>query len=407
MTFFTAPHAGTPLRPLMRLTAALALLASAGAAQALDYSGYFRGGPGLTSKNTARACYHLNEGAGNGIAHGLNYRLGNECDIYGEFQLDQKYKTDGVDYSGTIMVNHYSNSTDNNGSGLNFEQLYAEASGLDVLPEASFWIGKRRGRRGDVHIVDWFFTDMKGVGAGVGGIGLGSGKLGVAWYKTDGDASATKPGNRFNVELLGVDSNPGGKANFFGTVTQGDFTGGTSGFGLSLRHDQAKLAGTPISNTLWLQMATGSTSLESNFGDLTRKQSAKSFRIVESINWQVGRFGGQALALYGTSQDNAGKKTTATTLGGRVSYGVTKNFKMVAEAGTSQYKTDGLATARLNKVTIAPTLSINSDFWSRPELRLYVTSARWNSAAGNVTGVANLANKTSGTSAGAHVEWWF
>ena len=41
-----------------RLAAALALLSAARAAQALDYSGYFRGGPGLTSKNTARACYH-------------------------------------------------------------------------------------------------------------------------------------------------------------------------------------------------------------------------------------------------------------------------------------------------------------------------------------------------------------
>lgn len=395
------PHA------VSRLTAALALLAAAGAAQALDYSGYFRGGPGLTSKNTARACYHLHEGAGNGIAHGLNYRLGNECDIYGEFQLDQKYKTDAIEYSGSVMVTHYTNATDNNSSGLNFEQLFAEAKGFDVLPEASFWIGKRRGRRGDVHIVDWFFTDMKGVGAGVRGISAGSGKLGFAWYKTDGDTSATRPGNRLNVEVLEIDSNPGGKANLFATYTQGDFTGGTSGYGLSLRHDQAKLFGTSISNTLWLQAATGSTSLESNFGDLTRKASAKSFRIVESINWQTGAFGGQALALYGTSEDSNGKKTTATTIGGRVSYGLTKNFKLVSELGTSQYKTDGAATARLTKLTIAPTLSINSDFWSRPELRLYVTTARWNSAAGNVTGAANFANKTSGTSAGAQVEWWF
>lgn len=54
------------------------------------------------------------------------------------------------------MVTHYTNATDNNSSGLNFEQLCAEAKGFDVLPEASFWIGKRRGRRGGVHIVDWF-----------------------------------------------------------------------------------------------------------------------------------------------------------------------------------------------------------------------------------------------------------
>jgi len=392
---------------LTRLSAAVALLAATGAAHALDYSGYFRGGPGLTSKNTARACYHVNEGTGNGIAHGLNYRLGNECDIYGEFQIDQKYSKDGIDYSGTIMVTHYTNATDNDGSGFNFEQLYAEGRGFDVLPEATFWIGKQRGRRGDVHIVDWFFTDMKGVGAGVKGLSAASGKLGFAWYKTDGDASATRPGNRLNVEWLGLDSNPGGKANLFLTYTKGDFDGGTSGYGLSLRHDQSKLLGTSLSNTLWLQMASGSASLESNFGDLTRKSSAKSFRIVESINWQTGAFGGQAIALYGTSEDNTGKKTTATTLGGRVSYGLTKNFKLVSELGVSQYKPDGGDTARLTKLTIAPTLSINNEFWSRPELRLYVTTAKWNAAAGNVTGVPALAGKTRGTSAGAQVEWWF
>ncbi|WP_158219676.1 carbohydrate porin [Ideonella sp. A 288] len=386
---------------------AAVLLAVAGGAQATDFSGYFRGGPGLTKKNTSRACYHLNEGAGNSIARGLNYRLGNECDIYGEFQIDQNYSKDGIDYGGTVMVTHYTNATDNDGSGLNFEQLFAHAKGLDVLPEATFWIGKSRGRRGDVHIVDWFFTDMKGVGAGVKGISVGSGKLGMAWYKTDGDSSDTRPGNRLNLEVLGIDSNPGGKANLFFTLTKGDFSGGTSGLGLSLRHDQARLFGTSINNTLWVQAASGSTSLESNFGDLTRKSSAKSFRIVESINWQSGAFGGQALALVGTSEDNAGKRTTATTLGGRISYGVTRNFKMVVEAGASQYKTEGQSAARLSKVTIAPTLSINNEFWSRPELRLYVTTAKWNAAAGNVTGVAGFADKTSGTSAGAQVEWWF
>ena len=392
-------------RTLLSSAALLGLGAVSMSAQALDYSGYFRGGPGATKSGTARACYHLNDGAGNGIARGLNYRLGNECDIYGEFQIDQKYVKDGIEYSGTIMVNHYSNSTDQNGSGFNFEQLYAEAKGFDVMPEATFWVGKARGRRGDVHIVDWFFTDMKGVGAGVKGIGVGSGKLGFAWYKTDGDQ--TKPGNRLNVEVLGLNSNENGKANLFFTATKGQFDGGTGGFGASLRHDQSKLFGTGLSNTLWVQVATGSTSLESNFGDLTRKSSAKSLRIVESINWQSGAFGGQAIALLGSSEDNDGKKTTASTLGGRVSYGLSKNFKMVAEAGVSQYKPEGGETARLTKVTLAPTLSINSDFWSRPELRLYVTHGQWNKAAGNVTGQAGFADKTSGTSYGAQVEWWF
>jgi maltoporin len=386
-------------------TAVAALTVLPGAAFAADYSGYFRGGPGLTQSNTARACYHVNEGTGTGIVRGMNYRLGNECDIYGEFQVDTKATTkDGITYGGSVMVTHYTNATDQGGSGFNFEQAFAEVSGVDVLPEASFWIGKRRGRRGDVHIVDWFFTDMKGVGGGVSNITLGSGKLGLAYYKTDGDAQV-KPGNRLNLEVLGLDSNPGGKTHLFFTATQGQFDGGTRGLGFSVRHDQKFSEG--FSNTFWAQMAGGSASLESNFGNLQRKLSAKSLRLVESINWQQGAFGGQALAVLGTSENNNGLKTNATTVGGRISYGVTRNFKMLAELGLTRFKTDGQPSAHLNKLTVAPTLSIDNTFWSRPELRFYVTTARWNKAAGNVTGVAGFADKTAGTSAGLQVEFWY
>jgi maltoporin len=391
---------------LGRIAAASALAITALApAHAVDFSGYFRGGPGLTSKNTSRACYHLNDGAGNGIARGLNYRLGNECDIYGEFQGVQAFKKDGLEYSATLMVYHYSNGTDTKNDGLPIEQMYAEVKGFDVLPEGNFWIGKRRGRRGDVHIVDWFFTDMKGVGAGVSGISAGSGKLGLAWYKTDGDSSDTRPGNRLNLEVLGIDSNAGGKTNLFFTYVKGDFTGGTSGLGASVRHDQD--LGGNFSNTLWAQFASGSASLESNFGNLTRKSSAKSYRVVESVNWQTGAFGGQALVLLGKSQDGTGVETTAGTVGGRVSYGFTKNFKLVSELGYSRYKTDGSEAATQTKFTIAPTLSVNNEFWSRPELRFYVTTAKWSKGAGNVTGQTGFADKTKGTSAGAQVEWWF
>ncbi|HUG25645.1 carbohydrate porin, partial [Piscinibacter sp.] len=44
---------------------------------AVDWGGYFRAGPGATKKDVSRACYGLN-------GPGLKYRLGNECDFYGE-----------------------------------------------------------------------------------------------------------------------------------------------------------------------------------------------------------------------------------------------------------------------------------------------------------------------------------
>ena len=212
------------------------LLMAATSSQALDWSGYWRAGPGLTSNSANRACYGLNGGSA-----GMKYRLGNECDIYGEFMLSQDYKKDGLAYKVSPMTSHHTPTP---------------------TPTARAW--------------------------------------------------------RWN--------NCG-------------------------------------SNTLWLQVSQGSAGLNSNFGDLSA--------------------------------------------GSKISYGIKKNFKLVSELGLSQYKPEGGATARLTKFTIAPTLSIDNTFWSRPELRLYVTSAKWNSAAGNVTGNAAFANKTSGTSAGAQVEWWF
>ena len=66
----------------------------------------------------------------------------------------------------------------------------------------------------------------------------------------------------------------------------------------------------------------------------------------------------------------------------------------------------------MTKFTLAGALSTGPDFWNRPELRLYVTSAKWNDAAnnqagGSLTGFGPLPAKTSGTSYGMQVEMWF
>lgn len=389
------------MKQRLSLASAAALLAlGSGSAQALDYTGYFRAGPGLTSGDASRACYGLNGGSS-----GMKYRLGNECDFYGEFQLAQGFQKDGIDTKVTLMVNHYNAATDSDNQGLKIEQMFAEAKGFDIAPEATFWIGRERGRRGDVHIVDTFFVEMLGVGAGAKGFSAGPGKLGVAFYKTDADAA--HPGNRLNAEWVDIAANAGGKLNFFATATQGDFDGGKSGAGLTLRHDQSKLFGTHLSNTLFVQYAQGSAGLNANFGDLTAGSKAKGWRIVESINGQSGPLGGQAMVLAASQTDGAGLRTTSTSIGGRVSYAFTRNFKLLTEAAYSQYKPDGADTAKLAKLTIAPTLATGPDFWNRPEFRLYVTTAKWNTAAGNVTGQADFDGKTRGTSYGAQVEWWF
>ena len=398
---------------------ALAVAALAGGAHAVDFDGYFRAGPGATKKDHARACYNL------GISGG-HYRLGNECDFYGEFGLAQTGTVDGVSYKAKVMFNEYNPGTDVGGSSSSFEQMYVEGKGFDLAPDANFWIGKRFYGRSDVHILDTFFVRMDGVGAGVDSIAVAGGKLGIAYFSSDsykgfgdpGTGASTNPGNRLNFDLTELPVNPGGQLRVTATFTQGHFDNatdgkGTSGFGLSLQHKQ-ELNGIGGANTAWLQYAQGSAGLDGNFGTGTTQTSVKKWRFVESFTWQSGPFGGQAVALYG-QHDKDDLALTAKfkemSIGGRASYAVTKNFKLVGELGYMEKKPDGSPTQKLTKFTFAPTLSTGPGFWSRPELRLYVTTAKWNDAANAASGLGGLTGlgdgKTKGTSYGAQAEIWF
>jgi len=395
-------------------------------AHAVDWTGYMRGGPAATDvSGKSRQCYGIGE---------LKYRLGNECDFYGEFQLAQAMKADGVDFNAVLMTNYYSPATESDqgtpANNFGVEQAYVEMKGIDFAPQALFWMGKRRDRD-DVHIVDTFFTNMSGVGAGVENIDVGFGKFGFSGYKADSPAQEvdgvlnTAAGNngvaRLHAQLYDIPVNPDGKLRLVATFSQGDSQGGTkgqSGYGFNVEHVQDKFFGG--GNHIWLQYAQGSTDINQGISDNGAHGSGyKVWRIVESPSWQVGAFGGQAIAMY---QHNEAPATAAAvsalspavsssywTLGGRGSWGITKNLKWLTEIGYSSLKPDGAASENVTKVTVGPALSTGPDFWKRPELRLYVTYADYNKAAAMDTNnnYGFLPNKTSAVSYGAQVEIWF
>jgi maltoporin len=398
-----------------------ALLASAfiaPAAQAVDWSGYFRGGPAATDvKGTSRQCYGLHSDDGKVV--GLKYRLGNECDFYGEFQLAQAMKAEGVDYNAVLMTNFFSPATDTNKSSnpsdnFGVEQAYVEMKGVDFAPSVLFWAGKRRDRD-DVHIVDTFFTNMSGVGAGVEGIDAGSGmKVGFAAYKTDSN-NASDGNARFHAQLNDIPINPGGKGRVILSYSHADSAGGVKGeqgWGVTFEHVQENFLGLGGGNHIWVQYANGSLDLNQGFGNATDSSSIESYRFVDSPTWQVGAFGGQAIALY--QHDSAGTTATTTagsrdeyTIGGRGSYAISKNLKFLCEIGYSQINPAHQSSENLTKITIAPALSTGPDFWKRPEIRLYATWASFNSAAANDPANGLPAGKTDGFSYGAQVEIWF
>jgi maltoporin len=311
--------------------------------------------------------------------------------------------------------------------------MYVEGKGFDIAPNTSFWIGKRFYGRADVHIVDTFFTNLSGVGAGAD-IPVGIGTLGIAYFHNDSNSNpnapglnpaGTAPGDRINIDLSEIAVNPRGKLRVLGTVTKGNFTGGKGGTAITVQHNQdiRRIGAVQQKdvieeldeggNTFWLQYAQGSAGLNGNFGNLTAGSDVKSWRAVESIAWQKGRLGGQAMVMFQQDKSSAAGKADSASIGGRLSWAFSKNFKLLGELGYSEKKPDGAPKQKLTKFTLAPTLSTGPGLFSRPELRLYVTTAKWNDAANaaagpnGLIGVPTSATKTSGTSYGAQVEIWF
>lgn len=375
---------------------------------ALESTGYFRAGLNATSKNANTGCYGL-------TGADFKYRLGNECDFYGEFLFTGTVsKKDAPEvYKIHFMPQIYkANASDSGDAKFAAAQMWAEMSGLDFAPDVTFWGGKRFHRGADVHIVDTFFEKLDGTGAGAS-LPMMGGKLELAAYRSDSSAKDANlhdnPGNRYNVWLRDIPVNPGGKLSVLTTLTKGDFDGGKSGAGISLRHNQGGIAGGD--NNVWLQISQGSAGLAGGFGGLTDGSDVKKWRLVDGFQFQVTeQLGGQAIAMYEQKKSDAGD-ATVISLGGRLSYAFTRNFKLLTELGIDQVKPKGGDSANLTKLTIAPTLAAGKGFWSRPELRLYVTTAKWNGAANTAAGASGLsglgADKKSGTSYGAQAEvWW-
>jgi maltoporin len=83
------------------------------------------------------------------------------------------------------------------------------------------------------------------------------------------------------------------------------------------------------------------------------------------------------------------------------------------EGGLDWTTTDGLVdnapddSGALWKITVAPQVSLDHFFLSRPVLRAYVTYAGWSKAYRNAVGGIDYLDETSGFGFGVQMEaWW-
>ncbi|TDR73044.1 maltoporin [Paludibacterium purpuratum] len=429
------------LIPLALALVVAGMANSAFAEDPITFGGYLRSGVGSTQGGGggSQSCFQL-PGASS------KYRLGNECETYAELALGKNVYTE-PDSGAKFTVNsrlamsarqwqdwedntqsYNKNTQSNNDPSTKFalREMYVEAENIG-LGDAKLWAGKRFYDRHDVHIIDYYFWDNSGPGAGVENIDFGFAKFAYAYRgntvdsgntSTDGlDHTVGVSGHDFR--LSGIKTNPGGELTLGLDIRSANRTPNdtanksTSGYAMNVMHTQGGLLGG--FNTLALQYQTGDIAYGYGYPNPNGNTQDKTYRVVDELQWQQGKFGGMAVALWERQKPVSGNGQTWISLGARPTYYFTKHLGAAIELGYDQVTPDnGGAVRKLTKLTTALLVSPDSGFWSRPQLRLFATYAKWNDAAQQAAaaGSALAANgpfdgKTHGMTIGAQVEaWW-
>ncbi|HDS2235620.1 TPA: maltoporin [Klebsiella michiganensis] len=416
---------------LRKLPLAVAVAAGVMSAQALavDFHGYARSGIGWTGSGGEQQCFQAT-GAQS------KYRLGNECETYAELKLGQEVWKEGDKsfYFDTNVAYSVSQQNDWESTSPAFREANLQGKNLiEWLPGSTIWAGKRFYQRHDVHMIDFYYWDISGPGAGIENIDLGFGKLSLAATRSSESggsgtfADRDEFGNRvydnivpndvFDVRLAGLETNPGGTlelgVDYGHTNIPDDYSlqpgASKDGWMLTAEHTQSMLKGF---NKFVLQYATDSMT-----------SSGKGVPQGGSINndgsmWRVLDHGAISLGdswdlMYvGMYQDIDRDNNNGTqwwTVGVRPMYKWTPIMSTLMEIGYDNVKSQRTSDRNSQyKVTLAQQWQAGDSIWSRPAIRVFATYAKWDEKWGyNDSGVAYNDTSAKTFSRGDSDEWTF
>lgn len=437
-----------------------------------EYHGYLRSGIGASRGGTDQACFKATDAASAKFRLGNECETYLETEFVKATSVTKDTKGPGFkthvrfaavsgarqDWEST-ETNVFSNTKGQPQAHQEFTLALREAfvEGSKLLGETRPWAGKRFYRRQDIHILDYYIINNSGPGAGVEDIGVGFAKLHLALTRnsprqadggelpaqvnTDLRLSDIKVGFG-SLEVLALQASVSGRGSSSG---EKNFTQ-LAGTELGLVHSADVLGGF---NRVTLQYGFGlfggdprkRVNLLSSYGEGRNQavvvgekdpsnthlvadavKDSKSLRVVEELVTHTGPLATSWVALYQTTSFGdyklvSGKQTPVKAelmLGTRPVLALSESTALALEYGYNHVKnafTDFNGTfkdAALHKITLAPELTAGSDFWARPQVRLFATYAKWNAdAKGEIGGGSVYAGDTSGFSTGAQVEaWW-
>lgn len=421
-----------PLPPQVAVDAAVAPKPVVGD---VSLHGYFRMGWGMSSEKGRQTCFQV-AGAWS------KFRLGNECDQYGEFHFAAPIWSgkDGVVANVHFMPAVYIPSTTLgypgginsgpgegwNGAAWGFPFMYMDVQNVEGFSGGTAWVGRRYYKREDWHSTDFFYWNPSGLGAGIEDINLGGElKLSYAAFSVDPPPAGAVPGMpaplpgvipqdslgiRNDIQLRGIRLYPGGELQLGLNIVANwsDNPNAHSGWGAIVRHVQAVGTG---DNKLAVQYGQGAGSTFGIPDALPLDKESTRLRIVDVLTVDpTDWFGIQAGLVY--QHDKMGDaKQDWISVGARGSFAFSEHGKIVLDIGHDNVKPDEGDRRSLTKFTIAPTLSGGRGVMTRPELRLFCTVAMWNDAARaagvDSAGIYTNTDKKVGATFGVHSEvWW-
>ena len=424
---------------LRKLPLAVAVAAGVMSAQALavDFHGYARSGIGWTGSGGEQQCFQAT-GAQS------KYRLGNECETYAELKLGQEVWKEGDKsfYFDTNVAYSVSQQNDWESTSPAFREANVQGKNLiDWLPGSTIWAGKRFYQRHDVHMIDFYYWDISGPGAGLENIDVGFGKLSLAATRSsesggsatfaDRDALGNRvydnivPNDVFDVRLAQMEINPGGTLELgvdYGHTNVPDYyylqpDASKDGWMFTAEHTQSILKGY---NKFVLQYATDA--MTSNGKGVPQGGSINN----DGSMWRVLDHGAVSLAddwdmmyvaMYQDINLDNNNGTKWWTVGVRPMYKWTPIMSTLLEVGYDNVKSQKTGDSNNQyKITLAQQWQAGDSIWSRPAIRLFATYAKWDekwgyangdSGAGYTSGVAYNDTSAKTFSRGDSDEWTF
>ena len=423
---------------LRKVPLALAIAAGIMSAQAgaVDFKGYARSGIGWTGSGGEQQCFQAT-GAQS------KYRLGNECETYAELKLGQEVWKEGDKsfYFDTNVAYSVSQQNDWESTSPAFREANVQGKNLiEWLPGSTIWAGKRFYQRHDVHMIDFYYWDISGPGAGIENIDLGFGKLSLAATRSsesggsatfaDRDANGDRiydnvvPNDVFDVRLAGLETNPGGTlelgVDYGHTNIPDDYYlqpgASKDGWLFTAEHTQSMMKGF---NKFVLQY--GTDSMTSNGKGIPQGGSIDN----DGSMWRVLDHGAITLAdrwdlmyvgMYQNIDRDNNNGTEWWTVGVRPMFKWTPIMSTLLEVGYDNVKSQRTDEKNSQyKITLAQQWQAGDSIWSRPAIRVFATYAKcdekWgyanNSDTGYTSGVAYSDTSAKTFSRGDNDEWTF